>query len=72
MCTYTDSVKEEVNAAWFMHQILKRVVYSNKPDQWEKLEARGYKRTGETYAVYWLLDNGYKYYTGDEIVPEIC
>lgn len=57
----------EENVAWFMRQEDKRVVYSNNPDQWEKLEALGYERTGETYAVYWLLDNGYKYYTIQEM-----
>ena len=46
---------------WLYKEDDKYVTYANNTRAIEELKSKGWIGTDESYAVYWLLDNGFEY-----------
>ena len=46
---------------WLYNEQTKEVTFSNNVARTNDLKQKGFKETGEEYATYWLMDNGYRY-----------
>lgn len=48
---------------WLFHEERELVYYANSEGKIAKAKSMGFKETDENYAIYYLLDIGYKYTT---------